>query len=237
MTYIILAAGKGTRLQPLTLDHSKSLFRLDENVTLIERTIRLIREYDPDPTIVVVIGYKHELFERMLQNVEFVYNPFFNVTNSIASLWMAREYMLAEDGVVILNGDVLLSNALMREVVCQPVDRSMVLLDSSIKSNGDYNVEVVNDRVIIMSKELKEYFGEYIGVTRLEHKGAIRLRQEIEHMVEREEYNQWYENALVRMIFSDDFALYYKDVCQYEWTEVDDVNDVVLAKRIYSTGI
>ena len=233
MTYIILVAGKGTRLMPLTLDHSKALFRLDGHITLIERTIKLIQEYDEQAKVVIVEGYQHHHFEKRLSMVNFVYNPFYGVTNSIASLWMAREHLVSDNGVVIINGDVLISKKLMSDVICQPIKKPMVLLDSSIKSNGDYNVEVIGDRVVVMSKDLQSYDGEYAGVTILDSESAIRLSKEIEYMVDHEEYDQWYENALVRMIFSQDFVLYYKDICEYEWTEVDDVNDLVHAKRIY----
>ena len=46
-------------------------------------------------------------------------------------------------------------------------------------------------------------------------------------------YDQWYENALVQMIFNDDFELFYVDIKNYRWTEVDCVNDMLLAKQIH----
>ena len=44
MRYIFLVAGKGTRLQPLTLKHPKSMFKLDKDTTLIQRMVGLIRK-------------------------------------------------------------------------------------------------------------------------------------------------------------------------------------------------
>ena len=52
-------------------------------------------------------------------------------------------------------------------------------------------------------------------------------------MVEEGYYDQWYENALVQMIFKNDFQLYYKDICDYDWTEVDCVSDLIHAKTIH----
>ena len=121
----------------------------------------------------------------------------------------------------------------MQEVICSPIVETAVLLDSSIKTNGDYNVEVNGEYVLVMSKELENYHGEYVGVTLLDREGAIKLRKEIEFMVDNGEYNQWYENALVRAIFAENFKLKYVDVCEYEWTEIDDVNDLAYAKRIH----
>ena len=55
-TYIILSAGKGVKLQPLTLNHPKSLYKLDGKTTILQRLVRMIRKYDAGAEIVVVVG-------------------------------------------------------------------------------------------------------------------------------------------------------------------------------------
>lgn len=232
MKYIFMVAGKGSRLQPLTLMHPKSMYRLDNKTTLIQRMVALIRMHDDDAQIVIVTGHMHRSIEQQLDGVVFYYNPFYEVTNSIASLWFAREH-LDSDGVVLIDGDIVMSSELVRDVVCSPVKRPEVLLDSSIRSDGDYNVQVSDDHVLVMSKDLDTYFGEYAGITRLDRKSAQLMRRELESMVEDGFYDQWYENALVQLIFKSDFNLYYTDISDYDWTEVDSVNDLLLAKQIH----
>ena len=233
MKYIFMVAGKGTRLHPLTLKHPKSMYKLDENTTLLQRMVQLIKKYDKDADIVIVTGHMHRAIEEQVQGVKFVYNPFYEVTNSIASLWFAQEELEA-DNVVLIDGDIVMSDELVREVMCKPVDKPLVLVDSSIKTDGDYNVEVSGDQVLVMSKELSNYYGEYAGVTKLDHDSALKMREEMDEMIEEGFYDQWYENALVQMIFKNDFKLYYTDISNYEWTEVDSVNDLLLAKRIHT---
>ena len=232
MKYIFLVAGKGTRLNPLTLKHPKSMFKLDKNTTVIKRMVNLIKKFDAEADIVVVTGHMHQSIENDLEDVTFVYNPFYEVTNSIASLWFAKEHLDAEN-VILIDGDIVMSEKLVQEVICQPVDRPTVLVDSSIKTDGDYNVEVAGDRVLVMSKDLDSYFGEYAGLSRLDRKSSLLMKAEIETMVEEGYYDQWYENALVQLIFKDDFKLYYKDICDYNWTEVDCVSDLIHAKNIH----
>ena len=94
-------------------------------------------------------------------------------------------------------------------------------------------MEISEDKVLVMSKELKTYYGEYAGVTKLDRKSALLLKDEMEVMIEEGYYDQWYENALVQMIFKNNFELYYHDISSYEWTEVDEVNDLILAKNIH----
>jgi len=93
MTYIILVAGKGTRLYPLTLNYPKSLYRLDRSTTVLKRMVQLIRKFDEKAVIVVVTGFLSETIEKELEGVTFIHNPFYEVTNSIASLWFAKEYL------------------------------------------------------------------------------------------------------------------------------------------------
>lgn len=81
-----LAAGKGSRLQPLTLDYPKTLYKLDKDATILQRMVNLIRKYDDDANIVVVVGFMSEKIKKEIKDIIFVENPFYEVTNSIASL-------------------------------------------------------------------------------------------------------------------------------------------------------
>lgn len=233
MKYIMMVAGKGSRLRPLTLKHPKSMYMLDQQTTLLQRMVSVIKEIDKEADIVIVTGHMHRSIESQVEGVTFIYNPFYEVTNSIASLWFAREHLDA-DNIVLIDGDIVMSRELMRDVVCKPVNRPCVLVDSSIKTDGDYNVEVSGEQVLVMSKDLDSYYGEYAGLTKLDRASALEMRTELEAMVEDGFYDQWYENALVQLIFKNDFKLYYIDIADYDWTEVDSVNDLLHAKQIHT---
>lgn len=232
MTYIFLVAGKGSRLHPLTLQYPKSLYKLDKNTTVLKRMVDLIKKYDQNANIVVVVGFMNQSIKSELQGVTFIDNPFYEVTNSIASLWFAKEYL--DKDVVLINGDIVMEEKLVKDIVCTPVDVPKVCIDSSIKSDGDYNVQVNDSKILVMSKDLDEYYGEYAGVTRLDRESALKLRNCVSNMVESGMYDQWYENALVQMIFNEDFQLFYDDIRDYKWTEVDCVSDMLLAKQIHT---
>lgn len=235
MTYIFLIAGKGTRLQPLTLTYPKTLYKLDQDTTVLERMVNLIQKYDSEAKIVAVTGFMHEKIEHLVKGVEFIYNPFYAVTNSIASLWFAREH-LYDDTVKLINGDVVMSEELVRDVLCQKPEKPLILLDSSIKKDGDYNVQVEGENVVVMSKGLDEYCGEYAGVAILDQSCLPEYRKELETMINEGLYDQWYEDVLVQMIFKRNFALYYEDISEYDWTEIDCVSDLLLAKKIHNSN-
>lgn len=233
MTYIILSAGKGAKLQPLTLNHPKSLYKLDDKTTILQRLVRMIRKFDAEAEIVVVVGFMYKQIQRELEddNVKFVHNPFYSVTSSMGSLWFAKDYLQREN-VTIINGDIVTSDILLKEVICQHTDYPYVLLDSSHKDSNKYNVQVQGDLVCVMSKNLTEYKGNYANVTKLDAVTSRFLLEQLNQMVNEEMYNLFFEDALVQMIFEKNFELYYKDIKEYEWTEVDNVDDLLIARKI-----
>ncbi|MGL5000428.1 MAG: NTP transferase domain-containing protein [Cetobacterium sp.] len=232
MRYILLAAGRGTRLNPLTNIHPKCLFSLDKETTVVKRIVDQIKKYDKNSEIFIVTGFMKEKIMSTISGVEYINNPFFEVTNSVASLWFLKE-KLTED-TIILNSDIVLSDELAEKLFSNSIKNTRVLLDSSVKINGDYNVQINNEQVVVMSKDLKEYHGEYAGVTLISQRDIEIFKKEMLNMIDNGFYDQWYENVLVQMIFNEDFILGYEDISEYEWTEIDSANDLVKAKKIHS---
>lgn len=231
MKYIILVAGMGKRLSPITNNQPKCLYNLGQDCTIIQRMIGLIHRYDKSAEIITVVGFQHKSIEDIISNSKFIFNPFYEVTNSIASLWFAREHLC--DDVTIINGDIVCEENLVQAIVTRLFDNSCALIDSSIKSNGDYNVQVYNDNILIMSKNLINYYGEYAGIIKLNLFDSAILFDEINLMINEGSYNEWYEDALVRLIFNDKIKLKFLDIKDYNWTEVDCVDDLIKAKLIY----
>lgn len=233
MTYIILSAGKGVKLQPLTLNHPKSLYRLDDKTTILQRLVRKIRKYDKEAEIVVVVGYMYKQIQKELEddNVKYVHNPFYSVTSSMGSLWFAKDFLQREN-VTVINGDIVASDNLIKDVVCQHTDYPYVLLDSTHKDTNKYNVQVQGDLVCVMSKNLTDFVGNYASITKLDAVSSRFLLEQLNQMVNEEMYNLFFEDALVQMIFQKNFELYYKDIRDYLWTEVDCVDDLLKARQI-----
>ncbi|MFA5054963.1 MAG: phosphocholine cytidylyltransferase family protein [Dehalococcoidia bacterium] len=228
MKVIILAAGLGTRLRPLTTNIPKCLFKLSKDQTIIGRMVNIIKKISDSP-VYVVTGFMHEKIEGQLAGVEFVHNPFYRVTNSIVSLWFAREHL--DDDVIIINSDIVIQAPIFEEVL-KIEHPAAVLIDSSKARTADYKVATYNDRVIMMSKELTANSGEYVGITKLSRAAAGSLKQKIEEMVKNDQIDEWYENALVNMILDDDFDLNYVDVSHLQWVEIDTVDDLLMARKI-----
>ena len=108
MKAIILAAGKGKRLQPYTKNIPKCLLTLDKE-TILEHQINHLKSSEIQE-INVVVGFGSDRVEQFLSNydslgikINTIYNPFWESTNSLFSLWAARAEL--DSDVVVLNGD------------------------------------------------------------------------------------------------------------------------------------
>lgn len=233
MTYIVLVAGQGKNLQPLTLSHPKTLYKLDGKTTVLQRLVRSIRKHDKEAEIVVVVGFMYKHIQKELEddNVTFVHNPFYSVTSSMGSLWFAKAYLQREN-VAIINGDIVVSDKLMNDVICAHTDVPYVLLDSKRTEGNKYNVQVQGEKVCVMSKNLTEFIGNYASVTKLDAVSSRFVLEQLNQMVNEGMYNLFFEDALVQMIFDKNFELYYMDIKDYQWTEVDNVDDLLKARQI-----
>lgn len=234
MTYIILAAGKGSNLQPLTLNYPKTSFRLDENTTVLQRMVRTIRKHDKDAEIVVVLGYLADKVKESLseENCKFVLNPFYEVTNSISSLWFARQY-LERENVTIVHGDVVYSNEIIENYLVKPTDYPYVLTDSSCIVAGNYNAVIRDNQILVMSKKLENVSAKYCCMTKLDAVSARLMKQEIDNMIKNNMYGQFFEDSLVQMIMFNDFQLFSEDIAGKDWSEVDTVDDLLKAQQIH----
>ena len=234
MTYIILAAGKGNSLQPLTLKYAKTSYKLDEETTVLQRMVRSIRTADKNAEIVVVIGYKADDVKAELdgENVKFVMNPFYEVTNSISSVWFARDY-LERENVAIVHGDVVFSDEIIDSYLTVPTDYPYVLVDSSYVRPGAYNAVIHGDQVLVMSKKLENFTAKYCCMTKLDPVSSRLLKQEVDGMINGNMYDQYFEDSLVQMIMFHDFQLFCVDIAGKKWAEVDTVDDLLTAQEIH----
>ena len=137
MRALLLAAGRGTRISRHLNGNPKCTVDIGNGIALIEYTISQLKKHGIYE-IALVTGYRHEVIENMLRDsgVKFFFNPFYDVTNSLASAWFAKDY-LKNDDILIMNADVFCEEKLydeMLEVKLSPV----LFYDTSRINEADY---------------------------------------------------------------------------------------------------
>ena len=146
MKAIILAAGKGERLMPLTSDTPKSLLELENGTTLLESQLITINKTVIDK-VVIVTGYLTEKIESKVQryskeyniDIQIIYNPFFDISNNLLSLWQARHEM--ESDFIIINGDDIFNDSVLfgllehdkNELITMVIDRKETYDEDDMK--------------------------------------------------------------------------------------------------------
>lgn len=224
MRAILLAAGVGSRIASHIGDMPKSLVEVNGQ-HLIVRTVEMLRANHLEVT--VVTGYKHELIEEALApyEVDIVYNPFYKATNSMGSLWFARDRIYGDE-IMIANADVFYEQSLLdKAFACR--DKAFLVRDTNRVDEGDYFFLTENGRLLKYGKHLtrEERDSEYVGFAFLRKDWITRFRHRLLAMVEAGDYNLWWENVLYSFVDEGEYPVQTLDIVGEFWAEVDTLED------------
>ncbi|WP_331234316.1 phosphocholine cytidylyltransferase family protein [Natronorarus salvus] len=235
---IVLAAGQGKRLQPLTDETPKTL--LDVGSQSILDHILDSLEANGYEEAVVVTGFGREQVEAHCDaregiGIEFVHNADYDTTNNIYSLWLAREY--AEGGFTLINADTLFPASSLEKLCAAEgsallVDTEQDLDDEEMQvAFGSDHIETIGKNLDSENRETGVYLedgdGEYIGVSRFTAEDTTLLFGHIEEFVERGAVTDWYEAAFDRLF--DEREIGYVEVDD-TWMEIDTPEDLERAR-------
>ena len=220
MRAIILAAGRGGRLRDVTGNRPKCLARIGER-TLIERQIRSLRGCGID-TITVVAGFRAADVRRTCgAGVDFVVNARYASTNSLYSLWMARDLLL--DGFVVLNCDVLFHDQLLRDLLSSRDEDALLMAAPRGQSYGDEEMKIAVRRgcVADIAKALEPDAadGENVGIAKFGAAGARVLVEEADALVGAGKVREWLRGAFAA--FARRRPLHVVETRGYPWIEID----------------
>ena len=224
MRAILLAAGVGSRIASHIGDMPKSLVDVGGE-HLIERTVKMLRANHME--ITVVTGYKHALIEDVLApyEVDVIYNPFYKVTNSMGSLWMARD-RIRGDEIMIANADVFYEQTLLDKAFAS-AQKAFLVRDTNRVDEGDYIFLTDNGRLLKYGKQLTrdERDSEYVGFAFLRQDWVSRFRERLLGMVEAGDYELWWENVLYSFVDEGVHEVQTLDIAGEFWAEVDTLED------------
>ncbi len=185
MRGVILAAGKGSRLNGTAGDKPKCLVEIGD-ITLLERQIRALKRAGIADVVVVVGCQAERVRAACVDAVTFVENDRFAETNSLYSLWTARTLLL--DGFVVLNCDVLFHPALLEALLASPHDAALLIAyrEAGQAPFGDeeMKVKVRAGQVIDISKTMDgEADGENLGIVKFGAAAAPQLVSIVDRLI------------------------------------------------------
>jgi choline kinase len=221
MKGIILAAGKGSRLNGTAGDKPKCLVEAG-GITLLDRQIAALNHAGVDDVTVVVGCQSDRVRARCGSRVTYVENSRFAETNSLYSLWTARA--LLYEGFVVLNCDVLFHPALLDDLLATHHDAALLI---SYREPGqqygdeEMKVKVRDGRVTDMSKAMDpaDADGENLGIVKFGPASAPHLVRILDRIVAEGGLRDWAPKAFNE--FAQQRPLHALGTRGYPWIEID----------------
>src|SRR5689334_10433553 len=219
MKAIILAAGKGTRLDGAAVK-PKCLVEVG-GISLLQRQIDSLREANVK-RIVVVVGFGADIIRDECDgDIEFVENVDYAETSSLYSLWLAREHL--SSGFVVLNCDVLFHPQLLTNLLQSSHADALLLSDTQTTPLGDeeMKVKLKDDLVIDISKVMdpSEADGENVGIVKFSAAGASALISYMDELLASGAKKDWAPRAFRE--FALHHPLHALSTGGLPWIEID----------------
>lgn len=232
MTGVILAAGRGSRLNGAAGDKPKCLVRAG-GITLLDRQIRALRGAGIDDVVVVVGCQAERVRQTCGPDVRYVENRRFAETNSLYSLWTARA--LLYDGFVVLNSDVLFHPALLDELLSTQHDAALLIEyrreGQAPFGDEEMKIKIKDGLVVDMSKAMDpaDADGENLGIVRFGPASAPTLIGILNRIVGSGALREWAPRAFLE--FARLRPLHAVAANGYPWIEIDFPEDLRRAVR------
>lgn len=239
---IILAAGLGKRLMPLTEAKPKCLVDVGGKPLLYYSIAQLIE--NGVKQISLVTGYRDETVQPFIVEnfgqsnaiFSFIYNEEYASKNNLYSVFCAKDVF--DDETLLLNSDILYHPKILKNAVTalDILPDSFLVVDNFKKlAEEEMKVKLENlssKKITQIGKWIhpQESYGEYIGILHLKGKGREIFFEEAERMLYNGGDDKYYEDALHRVC--DKISLIPVSTENKPWTEIDDFNDLERAKRI-----
>lgn len=226
MRAILLAAGMGTRLRPITLETPKSLVSVNGQ-PMLERQIEFLKDKGIDE-IIIVTGYLSEKFEYLKEkyNVKLIHNDKFDKYNNIYTMYLVREYL--GDSYVI-DADVYLNRNFIDSNIKQSTYFSgyktnfenewMLCYD---ENNRVYDIEVCSGNGYILS-----------GVSYWANSDSIKIINELENAINNEKFHELYWDDIVKNNIHN-MNVFIKKIESDDSYEIDSISDLEEVQKIVS---
>ena len=234
MKAVILAAGLGSRLRPITNEVPKCMVPVN-GIRIIDKQIDNLLKAGVTE-IYVVSGYLHEVLDSHLKAnypmVTIVANPRYDQTNNMYSLFLCSEYVKDQE-FLLMNSDVYYDANIIKGML-EGTDCSKIACDRSQYLEESMKITLDSEKINHISKKIteEEHYAVSIDVYRISSADSKVLFAEVEDtIITRKDENSWTEVALDKIFDKCNFTPY---VIDGRWYEIDNHDDLALAEKIFA---
>jgi len=234
MKAVILAAGQGTRIRSVHGERPKCLIEVDESTILDHQLDALSLAGIND--IAIVVGYEKEQIISHVktrhygshQNIHFIENPAFTLSNNIYSLWLALEW-LRGDNFVVLNADVIFDPEVLQFAIPPSAPISMIV--DPLWRDETMKVIISGNQVTQMSKKITQdkFSGTYIGITVFSQSIYKNFVTKMSDLISAGRVDVFF-NVAVQELADEGVHVGYTSTDGLPWAEIDDPLDLSFAR-------
>jgi L-glutamine-phosphate cytidylyltransferase len=239
---LIIGAGQGKRLLPLTESEPKALLNIGGK-SLLEWQVESLIECGIGD-IVFLAGFNLPAVERSLDHLgrrwpqarfRAVYNPFYDVADNLATCWMARHEIAGD--VLLLNSDTLFSLPVLQTLLASPPAPISLAVDHKAKyDDDDMKVALQGTRLVDIGKTLpaERVQGESIGMLYFRGDGPRRFVTALEAAMRRPAgIRQWYLSVIAAL--APEIEIQAVTISGHDWCEIDYPVDLQTARRLVAS--
>jgi len=235
MKAVILAAGMGTRLRPLSNNIPKAFVEID-NVPLIIRSLENIKSFDIKD-VIIVVGYKGDYFKKKIGTkykkikINYVLNEDFSKTGSMYSL--SKTEGIVDDDILLFESDLLYEKKAIQCLLDS--EEPNEILVATLSGSGDevYIVVNENNELINLGKKIdnkKDAIGELVGISKLSFDFLTELYKLAKIDYDNNNLNYHYEEVIFKL--SKTNPIKCRLIQDLNWIEIDNLEDLNRAKNI-----
>ena len=235
-TAVLLAAGTGSRLKPLTDDAPKCLSEVS-GVPILERLVQSLCEHG-FMRLVIVVGYLDHRIREFLHErnegleIEFVINPRYATTNNLYSLWLAR--LTIDEPCLLLESDVVFDSSLLLEML-QP-NRMAVSRMRPWMNGTTVTVDTAQHVTAFQFANVKatgEIMHKTVNMYSFSRDTWRRFVQHLSSHVSAGRVNEYYETVLAEMLRDGSIAMDAVPFDKGRWYEIDTLEDLQEAELMF----
>ena len=216
MKAVILAAGIGSRLG---ISEPKPLTKLKNGESILQRQVECLSEYIGINNIIAIVGYKKELIMESFPNLLYVYNDFYDTTNTSKSL-LAGLNKIEEEDVLWLNGDVVFEKELLPQIIQCP--ESCMAINTNSVGEEEIKYNLFEDGTIKdVSKAVNPALGEAVSINKIILSDLHQFKANLEKC-----HNQDYFEKALELSIQNGMKVIPVDISDYLCMEIDFVDDL-----------
>lgn len=228
---IIMAAGKGQRMQPVTFSVPKPMISVN-GTRMIETIINALHKNGINE-IYIVVGYLKECFlplSKKYSNLKFIENPYYEDCNNISSLYVAREYL---DNVIIIDGDQIISNHEILSPIFEHSGYNCVWTDAE---TTEWLMTTDSNNIVTSCSRTGGKNGwKLYGISRWSKEDGKKLRKHLEYEFECKKNHSIYWDDLAMFCYPEDYKLGIYPMDSYDVKELDSFDELLCEDPSYIT--